>query len=174
MSLQLFKFGTSGSWLFDSRVLASRERSIDKQDYPNPVCSLVMKPQWQLVALLISSVHKPWLQNVCDKDEETIHRADDQTIKTGFGFFFPSERDSDEHWIDMFDRGGICGKQEFIFCSLLCVYRGTADQLHKVLLSVKSLKSCFHSVICAGLLFPVLNSKRVTEKLPSEIQTTYK
>lgn len=39
-----------------------------------------MKMKWQMVVVLISSVDKPWLQNVCEKDEETIHRAGDQTI----------------------------------------------------------------------------------------------
>lgn len=51
--------------------------------------SLLMKPKWQLVAVLISSVHKPWLQNVCEKDGKTIYRADDQAIKAGFVFSFP-------------------------------------------------------------------------------------
>lgn len=47
-----------------------------------------MKMKWQMVIVLISSVHKPWLQNVCEKDEETIHRADDQTTKKCFVFSF--------------------------------------------------------------------------------------
>lgn len=133
MTLQLFKFETSGSWLFDRRVLASRERSIHEQDYPNPVhqpadetkvaaggwvdyqCSQTMTPE---------CVWKGWKNHPQGRWQMT------KQLKQVLFFLSLWKK---PRWIlnwYLLDRGGNMGKQEFGF---VLYHMCTEGQLNKVL-----------------------------------------
>lgn len=94
--------------------------------------SLLMKMKWQVVVVFISSVHKPWLQNVCGKDEETIHGADDQTITKLFVFSFVLKETQINTELISVEQRGIERETGVYLLFVTFMHSGTCNHQHKV------------------------------------------